>query len=68
MMVQLSMTILTFKKKRSPIQPTLFGVDKFPVTQKRTKKIGPNQFQVVAELVHQKSNRQRSRKMWRFQG
>ena len=39
------------KKPPNKVQPTLFGIKKFPVTQKATKKIGKNQVEVIGEFV-----------------
>jgi hypothetical protein len=50
------------KKKRTLIQPTIFGVEKFPITQKRTKKIGRNQFKVVAEFVRKETGEEANKK------
>ena len=53
------------KKKRNLIQPTLFGVEKFPITQKKTKKInksGPNEFQVVGEFLRKETSTVASKK------
>ena len=33
------------------VQPTLFGIKKFQITQKATKRIGKNQFEVTGEFV-----------------
>ena len=50
------------KKKRNLIQPTLFGVEKFPLTQKKTKKIGQNEFQVVSEFVRKETGKEADKK------
>ena len=38
-------------KKGRKIQPTLFGIKKFEMTQKATKKVGKNQHKVIGEFV-----------------
>ena len=50
------------KKKRNLIQPTIFGVEKFPLTQKKTKKIGQNEFQVVGEFVRKETGKEADKK------
>ena len=39
------------KKIPKKIQPTLFGVQKFQIIQKLTKKVGKNETKVVNEFV-----------------
>ena len=39
------------KKIPKKIQPTLFGVQKFQITQKLTKRVGKNEYKVVNEFV-----------------
>lgn len=39
------------KKDARKVQPTLFGIKKFELTQKATRRIGKNQFKVVGEFV-----------------
>jgi hypothetical protein len=38
------------KKKRNLIQPTLFGVEKFPLTQKKTKKLDKTNSKLLVSL------------------
>jgi hypothetical protein len=50
------------KKKRILIQPTLFGVEKSPLTQKKTEKIGLNEFKVVEEFVRKETGKEADKK------
>ena len=47
------------KKEKVPkkVQPTLFGINKFQMTQKQTKRIGKNEFKVVGEFVRRELQR-----------
>ena len=47
------------KKEKVPkkVQLTLFGINKFQMTQKQTKRIGKNEFKVVGEFVRREMTR-----------